>query len=239
MTNPDSQPVESAPLTTTPLQKRKEAPNHPKGHRVHELQEVWDTMDKNSFLHLTDTLLLADVWVQPISVEETTGLYTVVTFMEIVLAPNIKRREATTKMAVDEVLQMLFLTDTLINKIKGVEPFLFDDWLAEKTAEFIKKNGVGDSTNRSKLCNFILKDDKEFSFYPRFVHDIGIFFRKIGCHSYKDPTTDKEHKMKNPSMIKCRAARAKFEYMIEARLVPIPSGWWETADVSLPETQPF
>jgi len=225
------------PPLTTPVRKTA-TPAHPKGHKVHELKEVWDIMDSQAFLHLTDTVALSDVWVQPKAVEAAPGMYTTVTFLQIVIAPHIKRREATCKMAVDDLLQMLYLNDCVLQSLKGPAMFSFDEWLAEKTAAFVKKCGVSDSTNRSKLCNFIIVDDKEFTFYPAFIKNVGVFFRKICYHSYKDPSLSPEMKMSNPSMIRCKASRGKFEFMVEARILPLPTNWWDDVEI-VPATQPY
>lgn len=234
-----SDPLTTSQLPSSSTMRKTATPPHPRGHKVRELKEVWDTMDSQAFLHLTDTITLSDVWVQPKTVEPSTGMYTSVTFIQIVLAPHIKRREAVCKMAVDDLLQMLFLNDCILQRAKGLTTFSFDDWLAEKTAAFVKKCGVSDSTNRAKLCNFIIVDDKEFTFYPAFIKNTGVFFRKVCYHSYKDPASPSGAKMDNPSMVKCRATRGKFEYMIEARLIPIPpESWWGEYEV-VPPSQPY
>ena len=223
-----SDPLTTSQLPTSSTMRKTATPPHPRGHKVRELKEVWDTMDSQAFLHLTDTITLSDVWVQPKTVEPSTGMYTSVTFIQIVLAPHIKRREAVCKMAVDDLLQMLFLNDCILQRAKGLTTFSFDDWLAEKTAAFVKKCGVSDSTNRAKLCNYILTEDKDFTFYPAFLHNnFGIFFRKVCYHSYKTGKKD-ELKLLNPSMMKCCAARSKFEYVLEARVFMLPDNWFSS-----------
>ena len=67
-----------------------------------------------------------------------------------------------------------------------------------------------------------------------------MFFRKICYHSYQTGKKD-EHKLENPTMMKCCAARGKFEYVIEARLCAIPDGWFDAIKTSgseeVPESQ--
>lgn len=207
---------------------------HPKGHKVRMLKEVWDTMDSQAFLHLTDTIVLADVWVKPISVEPTTSIYADATFEEIVLAPHIKNRIAKTRIAIDDLINMLYMCDCLAYEFGGETRPEFDDWISLKTASFIKANGVSDATNRSKLCNYILREDPDFSFYPSCLKtNAGIYFRKICYHSYKEETSksgEDDHKFINPSMMKCVATRGKFEYIIEARIVPLPGDYFHQRD---------
>lgn len=203
-------------------------PLHPKGHKVRNLSDVWGGMDDHNFLYVTDTLLLCDVWVQPVSVDTTgNAAYANVTFKEIVCAPHIKSRLATTKMAVDDLMKMLYLNDTLQWSMQGVDKLTYEEWINEKSASCVKVKGLEEGSNRAKLCNFIITEDREFSFYPSFLKGVfGMFFRKTCYHSYKldsdDTTTTK---FENPSMLKCSSTRGKFEYIIEARLIPLPDNW--------------
>jgi len=210
-------PTSSSPATSeTATGKKME--NHPKGHKVRELSEVWETMDKQGYLRLTDTLTLGDVWVQPKSVNEDG-----VTFLQIVFGPNIKYREAVSKMSPDDLLQMLYLNDSICAEMEGHVKLGFDEWISEKTAAMIRAHGVDDATKRMKLANFVLTEDETFSFFPAACSNtVCMFFRKICCHSYKDKSENP--KMKNPMMVKC-PTRGKFEFMIEAKLMLCPPEW--------------
>lgn len=215
--------------------KSAQAPSHPKGHKVFQLSKIWETMDSQSFLHLTDTLLLADVWVQPTLVMPMNAAYANVTFKQIVLAPHIKQRLATTKMSADDLIKMLYLSDTLQWYMQGAEAISFEEWVKDKSAACVKAKGMEEGSNRALLCNFIINEDREFTFYPSLLHgNFGIFFRKTCVHSYK--TDDGSMgKMVNPAIIKCTATRGKFEYVLEARLIAIPDGWFD----EVPATQPM
>lgn len=222
-------------LPTNGTEGKPAAPSHPKGHKVKNLSEVWKNMDQQDFLHLTDTIPLSDVWVQPMSVEEASGLYTTVSFLQVIAAPHFKARVANAKMSIEDLMKMLYLNDVLQISMQGVEEISYDTWLAEKTAAFIKANGVDDSTNRSKIANFVITADRGFTFYPAFIRNVGMFFRKICYHSYKEDG-EKVEKVNNPSVIKCVATRGKFEYIIEARLLPLPTEWWDYVKNLTPET---
>ena len=223
------------PTGTLPSATEKKK-THPKGHRVRNLDEdVWKAMDGQTFLHLSDIGNLSDVWVRPVEVEPSTTMYTTVKFQQIVDAPHLKRRYASCKMAIDDLLRMLHLNDCLQRDLQRIERQTFDEWLADKTAAFIKENGVTDATNRSLIANFVITYDREFSFCPTFLKDCSFFFRKISYHSYKTKSTAR--KFINPSMVKCRATRGTFEYMIEGRLFPVPNEWWDAETV--PDSQPI
>ena len=220
--------VRDLPTSTLPMTEttQKEKPSHPKGHKVREMKDIWAMMDKHPFLHLTDSLTLGDIWVQPRSVDETSVSYgnASVEFLEMIYAPHLKYRMAYTKISIDDLLHMLYLGDKLMWIAENHEICDFDAWLSYKTAEFIKVYGVGESSNRAKLCNFVMKEDKEYSFYPRYLqNNVGLFFRKICYHSYKGEGEEKKYV--NPAMIKCCGGRSKFEYMLEGRYIPLPQDW--------------
>ena len=227
-------PTSSHPLTQTETMK-DQAPRHPKGHKTADLGTIWKTMDKQEYLRVTDTLALNDVWSQPKSITAGVSSNTVsVQMRQIVDAPHIKCRACTTKMSVEDLLKMLYLNESVQWAIQGPARYSYDEWIADKTAAYIKKYGVDKTSDRVGLCNFILTEDREFTFYPPALRNVGVFLRKICYHSYKD-TDEGKDKICNPSMMKCASARGTFDYIFEARFFPLPDEWWGTSDA--PETQ--
>lgn len=225
----------SAPLTDQTMMK------HPKGHKVRDLADVWNTMASQDFLRLTDTLALSDVWVQPEHVDPAKGGFAIVVFNEIVVAPHIKRHPDTCKISLDDLTKMLYLNDCLQADMQNIERATYEEWLNEKSALCVKAKGLEEGSNRAKLCQFILSEDKSFTFFPTYLHQrFGVFFRKICYHSYKcekdfDYLSDGKIKFVNPSMIKCSATKGNFEYILEARILPLPDGWFDPIEV--PESQ--
>lgn len=204
---------------------------HPKGHKVRDLAEVWKVMDSQDFLHLTDTLTLGDVWVQPSVVVSSKGAFATVTFFEIVAGPHIKSRTASCKISLDDLTKMLYLNDCIQWDLQNIEHLSFDDWMKEKSSICVKAKGMEEGSDRAKLCNFILTSDRDFTFYPKYLHGVcGIFFRKICYHSYKTEKSDSENKIENPSMIKCKGTKGSFEYIIEARIFPLPFSFFEVVN---------
>ena len=215
--------------TSSPNLSQDQTTRHPRGHKVKTLDEIWKAMDSQDFLRLTDTLALNDVWVQPVAVEEYgKGAVATVRFREIVDAPHIKAREVDCTFMLDDLLKMLYLNDCLQWDMQNEERPSYDDWLKEKSAACVRAKGI--DTDRVKLCSFIINEDERFSFFPEILHGrYGIFFRKICYHSYR---SDDKTKFVNPAMIKCKAAKGSFEYIIEARVFPLPFNYSEmTCDV--------
>ena len=213
-------PQEESDPPTTSLTRG--TPKHPKGHRVQNLNDVWASMDKQKFLKCTDSYALEDLWVQPISVEPTTTPYATVRMYQIILAPHLKSRVVCTTLAIDDLLKMLYLNYKLQLHMQGYGSKDFNQWLAEKTGEFIKEHGIAEQNNRALLCNFILNEDEDYTFYPTFLKYTMVVFRKISYHSYKTEGSEGERKVDNPSLMKCVAVRGKFEYLWEAKFVPMP-----------------
>lgn len=238
-----SLPTSGPRETTTPTTMTK-TPSHPKGHKVRELAEVWKNMDSQAYLHLTDTLMLADVWVQPISAFPVNSTIAKVRFRQIVDAPHMKFRFADAKMSTDDLLKILYLNDCMQWDIVASQHLPYEEWLNEKSAACVKAKGLDEGSNRAKLCHFIMTEDRDFTFYPTFLKGVGIFFRKICYHSYKTGDKKGEEKLGNPAMIKCCAVNSKFEYVLEARIFTLPTGWFDKEEptdfeMEVPETQPL
>lgn len=225
--------------------KRKALPSHPKGHRVRPLADVWGAMTQD-FLRITDTLTLGDVWLQPIAAMplNATGNYVNVDFHEIVFAPHIKVHRVSHKMSSEDLLYMLYLTDRFSNYIDGesVDELNYETWYKMKAGKCVAQEGPG--ATPGMICSYVMVNDPEFSFYLCGGR-MGMFFRKINYHSYKN-TDPKITKLDNPSMVKCKASRGKFDYMIEARLIPLPANWNSVAlrdeeeeGEVVPDTQPL
>lgn len=200
------------------------SPKHPKGHKVRTLESVWKLMNAQDFLRLTDSYALGDVLVQPIEVlEPTAAPYVSVRFMELINAPNLKTREHVAKTSSDDLLKLLYLNDCIQASMRGEGELDYEVWYQTKTENFVARYGPAKLGDNGALCNFIIKDDPSFSFKPPMVKNVEIYFRKICYHSYTAPAS--VAKAHNPSVIKCISPNKKFEYVWEARMLPIPHAW--------------
>lgn len=215
---------------------------HPKWHKVKYCKDVWQNMDKQTYLRAVDTILLNDVWVQPTAVTIETANVVTVELRQVVYAYHIKRRDAKTKLFVDDLMKMLYLADSLRYDLNGNERVSYEDWLNEKLSEFLEKEGTTSfDGNNSKVAKFILEEDHNFTLYPCVGGKMGIFFRKIYVHSYKE--SGSELKMNNPSVVKCHTMKGDGEYILEARILALPSEWFDHPmgidTEELPASQPI
>lgn len=216
------------------------------GIRVVEIEELKKLCAAQNFLRLADTILLSDLWVQPISVEMTTTMYATVNFVAMLNAPKMQLFHLKTKLSLDDLLKMLYLNDCIFADFQGLVRLDYGGWINEKTSAYVKVEGAENATNRSMLANFIITQDSDFSFYPKFMKNCGMFFHKVSHHKYKDEG-GKFGELENASMIECSAApRGKFHYVLEARCFPLPDKWTETYEAlvgsiseDVPETQPM
>jgi len=202
-------------------------PRHPNGHKVRDLAEIWKSMDSQDFLRLTDTLTLNDVWIQPLSVVSSKGAYATVAIKQIIAAPHIKYRDTTCKLAVDDLIYMLFLSDNMFAHMCQ-KPETLDQWMKDKSALYVHAKGLEMASDRANFCQYLLTEEKSFTLYPEIFNSrCGVFFRKICYHSYKvgDDSTSSD-KIENISMIKCHSTKGSFEYIIEARIFPFPKEWF-------------
>lgn len=219
---------ESAPLSTTPLPattEKKTTPNHPKGHKCRTITEVWENMDKQKYLHLTDTLTLGDVWVQPMGAgPSATKNVADVSFLQILASHHFKYRTATSRLSNSDLMKMLYLCDCICNDLVGNDRPNYDEWVRTKSKEAVGVLGIQDASDEANLANFIITKDKDFTFFPASLNEnFGIFFRKVCCHSYKGLPKGSA-KIDNPMIIKCKAEGGNFEYLLEARLFLLPKG---------------
>ena len=240
ITPPPEKKIPVSKMETKSSETEEEKPRHPKGHKTRDLAEVWKTMDSQTFLRVTDTYILWDVWVQPLAAVQERGPFALATLKQAVFAPHIKSRTTVSKMAADDLLKMLYLADLLQAEMQGVSGLDYGDWLNDKTAACVKKKGAEEGTNHVLLAHFIMTEDRDFTLYPPYLKGkFGIFFRKTCYHSYREE--GKKDKLINPTMIKCGATKGKFEYVIEARIFALPDGWFDqqTEEEEIPETQPL
>lgn len=218
------------------------------GVRVVAISEIKKLCAAQNFLRLADTILLGDLWVQPIAVEPTTTMYAMVKFVAMLNAPKLQMFLLKTKLSLDDLLQMLYLNDCIFADFQGLARLDYGEWINEKTSAYVKVEGAENATNRSMLANFIVTQDSEFSFYPKFMKNCGMFFHKLSHHKYSDED-GKFGELENASMIECSAApRGKFHYVLEARCFPLPEKWMDmyktlvesaSAEEEVPETQPM
>lgn len=209
--------------------KNPRPPAHPKGHKVRDRSRVYAMMDAKTFLNLTDTPSLEDVWVQPVSAEALSPTYVMVRFKQIIAGVHMHMRVTNCKLLNDDLLRMLYLNEMLENDLYNMARVPMEEWLVDKITDMMKMHGASaDASNHSALAVYILSEMKT-KFYPLSGNQrVGVFFRKSCCHSYKRPETDKSPKVENPNLLKVRApanAKKQFEFVIEARLFAVPPEW--------------
>lgn len=231
--------VSVPPSSTTPAPQSSEArirrtvaPPDAKGkiYREMTLAEVKEIFKNKSFLRPSDTKGLHDTWLQPVAIERANGMYTTATFLVMMNTPTFDFFYLKTKVNVEDVLAMLYLCDCMIADFQGIARFEYNDWLNEKTSAFVKVSDAKSATNQSLLVNYILNEDKEFTFYPDFMKNAGFFVRKLCYHQYKG-VDGKVSNWANPSMLVREADNeAKFKYVIEGRCFSLPDNWWMIMD---------
>ena len=244
--------VHPTPVSTPDVSEEKTRriaiPPSKDGVRIVEISEIKKLCAAQNFLRLADTILLGDLWVQPLAVEPTTTMYATVKFVAMLNAPKMQLFLLKTKLSLDDLLKMLYLNDCIFADFQGLVRLDYGGWINEKTSAYVKVEGAENATNRSMLANFIVTQDSEFSFYPKFMKNCGMFFHKLSHHKYKDEG-GKFGELENASMIECSAApRGKFHYVLEARCFPLPDKWMDTYNAlvesasdeeEVPETQPM
>ena len=233
-------------MTTTATELRK-LPSHPAGHRVRDLEDVWSSFgNEENFLKMCESGNLSDVWIQLRTIHKTDTYYPTVEVLCAIFGSQVYFNIMKTRMSIADIANLLYLNDCLQCYLQGVPPPTFDDWFTDKTVKYINATGDLDgSVNKSLIYNFVVQDDRDFTFYPRFLHNVGIFFRKTTVHGYKNkgkPIETETEGMPNRSITIEHATRGKFEYEIEGRIFILPDEWWvkvEGLEEDVPASQPI
>ena len=237
-------PRAATPKVEEEEKEEKKNKAHPKGHRVFTIEEVREVADgKAPFMRATDTTLLSDIWLVPYHVElpYNGNTWINVSFREIIAGAHIKTRDVAYKISTDDMLMICWKEGCMEALFNGSVPLDFDTWLTEMIYQFSKERGTEDSTNRGKLCEFLI-NEKKITFCPIEKNkDFTLFFRKINIHSYPaqlNTTEGAGEKVVNYNQVKCSATRGKYEYAWDTRLFLVPD-LFEISTLDLPPTQPM
>lgn len=208
------------------------SPNHPNGHKIFSLQEIWIEMDKQDFLRLTDSWKMQATWCLPIFIrpKNDSESYLEVFTLEVIIAPNIKfRYDSSHVMSTIEFMKVLYLTAMTFFDIDGKERVAYDEWVQGKI-EKAKKDGIPEEQlNAIRFINYLIYEDDEMRGFiyggDEQTINFGIFFRKSCYHRYCEDERDcfADEPFTNPSMIKCESKKSTFEYIFEVAIKPIKS----------------
>ena len=221
-------PTATSPSLTQQSEMVKKK-RHPKGHRVYAVAEIDETLAKDKYMHLTDSLLLSDVYLQPRDVEESKGSFADVTFTRLICGYHMQVGEYKAAVLLDDLLQMLYQCEVVTASMQGKVCLGYDEWINEKSIACAKVHGMDSANNPSILAKFLITEDPEFTFFPTFLKNVGIFFKKSTVHSYPNPQNRGMHKILNPCIIK-RKSRGMFEYTLDLKLIVLPPEMVSTKD---------
>ena len=230
--------------STTPQNRRSAMPHHEKGHKVHKIAEVWNLMDTQSYLRLTDTLILNDVWMLPWTITGSTNTTVDVAMYQVIFGAHIKQRLTTVKMTVDDLLQVLYNVDMVVADFNGSEKTDYETWINTKSSECVAERGIDQGANYAAIASFIMETGNFTFKLPAQSGNYYVFFRKVCRHSF--PAGEEYAKYINPAITKREAVKGKFEYSLEVAIKSLP-GEWEydilkaegREDEMVPESQPL
>lgn len=203
------------------------APNHPKGHKTHSMDELVQAMMKQPFMRCTDTLNLYNVWFQPLRITECGRTALTLEIRTVVWGQNIHEFIQTTKFDCDDMIRILYLGSMIDNDLSEIMREPSSVWLASKIEEWKKNVPNADEENKAELCQWILANS--YTSYPLTCHRAAIFFRKTCCHTYHEGSMPCR-KFPNPNIYKAKAKKGSFEYVIEGRIFILPAAWWRKVE---------
>lgn len=235
------------PSTKTPAPE-EEKPKF-NGKKVKSLSTVIAQSTDSSFLRITDTQNLYDVWFLPRKVGRTSSEnFLNVEFAVVISGTSLVMVNHMYKLAAEELLKMIFLTRKMRAAIEQTPfPFVyFQEWKEKEFAYFTTSPDVvrGDSSEAAFAEYEFTKESFKLRQYNRQCC-VCMVFRKVYQHIYQNDITGGAAapviygSVENPNLIECTAYRGSYSYCIEIRMMYIDVGEEEEGDTEPLASQPF
>lgn len=221
---------ESYPPTTETPAVSEDKPKF-NGKKVKSLSTVIAQTCDSSFLKMTDTLNLNDVWFLPKKVGRTSSEnFLTVEFAIVVNGLSLVMVDHMFKISAEELLKMIYLSRKMRATFEQ-NPFpynFFAEWKEKEFAYFTTSPDVvrGDSSPAAFAEYEFTKESFRLRQYnPQCC--ICSVFRKIYQHVYQNDVTGGDAAptiygcVENPNMVECSAYRGSYSYCIEIRMMYI------------------
>ena len=239
---------ESCPPSTETPAPTEEKPKF-NGKKVKSLSNVIAQATDSSFLRVTDTQNLYDVWFLPRKVGRTSSEnFLNVEFAVTINGTSLLMVNHTYKLAAEELLKMIFLTRKMRAAIEQT-PFpyaYFEQWKEKEFTYFSTSPDVvrGDSSEAAFAEYEFTKESFKLRQYNAQCC-MCMVFRKVYQHIYQNDITGGAAapiiygSVENPNLIECTAYRGSYSYCIEIRMMYIDVGEEEEGDTEPEASQPI
>lgn len=225
---------ESAPLTSNPTKRVENGEEGEKkwnGQKERGLASIFASLKDSTFLRMTDTINLSDVWFLPRKVSRGTSKSILsVEFTILINGMAMIMQEYTFKIGSDELLRMIYLAKKM-RAAMDPRPFPYrnyDEWHDTELQRFQSSSDVvrGDGSEAAFAeYQFSIEDFNMRYRDPRCC--LKTVFRKTCQHVYKNDLIDPNSvygEEKNPNMEECVASRGTYRFCIEVRVVMLREG---------------
>ena len=197
------------------------------GEKVKELSSVVTQVTESSFLRVTDTFNLNDVWFLPKSVSRTSSEnYLSIELAVVINGTSLIMFDHWFKVPAEELMKMIYLCRKMRAAIE-MTPFPYSDFQEWRTKEYQFFNVSPDVVRGDKSeAAFAEYEFTKENFHLRQYNpqcSMRAVFRKSYRHIYRDDSGKASIGiygcLENPNMIECTAMRGTYSYCIEVRMM--------------------
>lgn len=236
---------ESCPPTAD-LTQPKEVKKKWDGKKQRSLATVLAQCKEGSFLKMTDTSGLSDVWFLPLKVRRTgSGTVLTVTCAIVISGTSLIMHNHDYKIFAEDLLKMMFMVYRFRCAITGKSMAGdYEMWKSGEQEKFATGSDVvrGDSTDAAFAEYLFCQQNFRAIGFSKKSTDFAYVFRKINQHVYVSdivggtamPTV--YGSVDNDNVLQCTASRGNYTYCIECRLMWI-GGVEDEEDEEMPASQ--
>ena len=224
---PPSSPIppnaETAQVEVEDLDQKTNKPRDPNGHKVKTCTEIITSSHKTKYLPLADGMNTGDVYFQPCAIHAVNKNWIDCEMVEYLFGAGIMSLHYVFSIDADDLLRMIYLKDMFCYDLDGESRVSFEEWLVNVFSEIVKEDAQADFSDHGMIANFIMSKET-FNWNISSSPYVQVIFQKRCIHDFKDPQPDIVLHGENPNVVKCKALRGKFEYVIEGRIFTIHTG---------------
>lgn len=238
--------VESVPLTTE--EKKETAEKKWNGVKEKDATAVFNNIEEGTYMRMTDTLNLGDVWFKPVTVARNTSKFILsVIYTIVICGEKLLMKQHEYKTTAEELLKMIFLAKKSRAYYFGFEfPTDYSTWFDMEKKAFLANPAAvkGDGSDAAFAEYQISNEDFKLN-KGEDATQMYILFRKTNRHSYTVASTASYETHENPNSEHCEGSRGSYLFTIESRIMMLPiaeRGEKKIKDIipeEIPESQPF
>lgn len=241
--------VESVPLTTEEKKETVETGEKKwNGVKEKDATAVFNNVEEGTYMRMTDTLNLGDVWFKPVTVARNTSKFILsVVYTIVICGEKLLMKQHEYKTTAEELLKMIFLAKKSRAYYFGFDfPYEYSTWFDMEKKAFLANPAAvkGDGSDAAFAEYQISNEDFKLN-KGEDATQMYILFRKTNRHTYTAGSTTSYETYENPNSEHCEGSRGSYLFTIESRIMMLPMAEGREKKIKdilpeeIPESQPF